>query len=347
MKKNVSSLVLGGVAVTLLAGCQALQGPSAGGVGTQAAVSAPGKLVVGERARGELTTQSGLNLKDGSRYAQFNLNLDADELVEIELDGSVVGSLALYNSQNELMANASPLYFKVEDAGQYTLVVSGADANTYGPFSLNSRTLELNQVSSLVPEDSISDWMTDGGNSYTLTITEAGGYQIDMTSDVVDAMLILEGPGGYESQDDDGGEGYNARLGDILEPGEYTLTATSYDATPGLYDLSVSKMDVDLTEMTGGPIDVPTEVTGWMRSGPDIFTFTVEEEGLYQIDMRSDTLDSLLTLEGPNGFSTEDDDGGSNYNAQITTRLVPGDYHITASSYDDSRGIYTLSVIRR
>lgn len=346
MSKKSVSLVLGGVAVTMLAGCQSMAPASSSAAAPTSLISsADQRLELGQRSRGELTTQSSLNPKDGSRFETFVMSLDEGELLEINLDGSLAGVISLYNDQDELVQTGAPLRYRAEDGGEYVVVVSGADATSYGPFNVATSTIELNQTSTLVGVSSAAGWMQGEEDVYTLTIEEAGAYQIDMRSDEFDTLMKLSGPNGYYAENDDGGDDYNARIGDLLEPGEYELKAGSYEASSGLYNVEVTKLDIEIDE--NRDITAPATINGWMRTDSDVYTLTIEEGGVYQIDMRSDTLDSVLKLEGPDGDVFEDDDGGDNYNSRIQQSLKPGTYYLTASSYEDNGGLYTLTINRR
>ncbi|MDX1755404.1 MAG: hypothetical protein R3175_05015 [Marinobacter sp.] len=338
MTKNTLSLVAGGAAAVLLTGCQLA--PSS--MGSAAPGDTVKEISLGERVRGELTTQSGLNRKDGSRYQTFAMTLSADTLLEIDLEGSLDGVLTLYNEQDELLAVASPLRYKVTEPGDYKVVVSGIDESSYGPFNVVSRTIDLELVSSLTAPGSASGWLQGEPVEFTVTIPESGAYQIDMRSDDFDALMVMTGPNGYEVENDDGGEEYNARIGDILNAGEYRIQAGSYEQNAGLFTIEVSSLNVDIDEER--EISAPADIAGWMRNGPDVYTLTIEQEGVYQIDMRSDGLDPMLTLEGPAGYVAEDDDGGDNYNARLTERLAPGVYTLTARCYEENRGLYSLTV---
>ncbi|MDX1457612.1 MAG: hypothetical protein R3276_08475 [Marinobacter sp.] len=338
MTKNTLSLVVGSVTAALLAGCQMT--PSA--MGGAAVSDSVKEISLGERARGELTTQSGLNPKDGSRYQAFAMTLAADTLLEIELDGGLEGVLTLYNEQDELLTVASPLRYKITDAGDYKVVVSGADASSYGPFNVTSRTIDLELANALTAPGSATGWLQGEPVEFSVTIPEAGAYQIDMLSDDFDTLMVMTGPNGYRVENDDGGDDYNARIGDILEAGEYQIQAGSYEENAGLFTIEVSSLNVDIDEERD--IFAPADISGWMRNGPDVYTLTIEQEGVYQIDMRSDGLDPVLTLEGPGGYTAEDDDGGDNYNARLTERLAPGVYTLTARCYEENRGLYNLTV---
>ncbi|MGB1464955.1 MAG: hypothetical protein ACPG8O_01230, partial [Alcanivorax nanhaiticus] len=62
------------------------------------------------------------------------------------------------------------------------------------------------------------------------------------------------------------------------------------------------------------------------------------------------SLDSLLVIEGPEGFYAEDDDGGEDYNSRIVETLKPGSYRVNAHRHPESEahsGVYSLYARRR
>ncbi|WP_417580686.1 hypothetical protein [Nitrincola sp.] len=305
-------------------------------------------LQLGEPLRGELTTQSALNRKDGSRFSDYLLPLATDKLVEVELRGSLNGVLSLYDDRDELLASAPLLRYRVEQPGDYTLVVSGQDANSYGPFDVITREVELSDTDQLTVPADISSWLQkNNANHYVLTIEEGGFYQIDMQSDDMDAFLVLRGPAGFHTEDDDGGDNLNARIREYLEPGEYQLTASSYSDESGLFTLAVISRDAADMErqIQAGALEVDQPVSAWLTADKeDVYQVTLAEAGTYQIDMISNDVDTYLELEG-NGVYLSDDDGGDDLNARIYSYLEAGEYRVIARSFDDDvEGGYQLTL---
>ena len=116
-------------------------------------------LTLGERTRGEITSASELNGKDGSRFERYGIRLDEESLVEISLSGALQGVVALYDDQLQLLANAETVRHRIEEGGDYIVVVSGTDAHSYGPFSVNSRTIELSDADTMSVGTPIDSWL--------------------------------------------------------------------------------------------------------------------------------------------------------------------------------------------
>ncbi|MGO3004216.1 MAG: hypothetical protein ACTIIR_05450 [Halomonas sp.] len=320
------------------------------GTGKQpsSAVAGLKKFTLNERMNGEITSASELNGKDGSRFLRYAMTLEAEDLVEISLRGALQGIVALYDDQLQLLASAPTVRQRIEESGDYVVVVSGADAHSYGPFSVNGRTIELSDSDTLTVDAPIDSWLNNEAREFTLTIAEAGMYQIEMRADDFDAYLVLEGPNGYLREDDDSAGDLNARISDFLAPGDYTLRArTAYGDANGLFSLTAEPRELpgDGELRNDGPISPNESFNGWY-SGQDLgYELEIEEAGMYQIEMSSSEVDSYLVLEGPNGYYREDDDSAGNLDARVADFLAPGTYQLTArTAYGSESGLFTLAV---
>lgn len=352
MSKTSSSLVLaslGSAAVGLLIGWQLSPGTAQEVAEVPAAVAAAvHQLQLGDSHRGELTTQSGVNRKDGSRFSEFTVELSDNTLIEIELKGSLHGVVSLFDSRDDLLNMASHLRHRIEQPGQYTLVVSGMDADSYGPFDISIQEVELTDEQQLSVPANVRSWLQEGlPNHYVLQIDEVGFYQIDMRSDDVDSYLVLEGPGGYRNEDDDGGDSLNASIRDLLEPGEYQVTARAYSSGSGFFTLSVENRDhiEQQRQNQAGELQLDqTHQARLERDREDVYQVSLAESGYYQIDMISDDLDPYLELQGQ-GVAYSDDDGGDGLNARLYTYLEAGEYRVIARGFDENeRGAYQITL---
>ncbi|WP_111413420.1 hypothetical protein [Billgrantia lactosivorans] len=303
-------------------------------------------LQLGERLRGEITSASELNGKDGSRFERFSLPLEAGALVEIELGGALQGTLALYDDEEQLLAtSADPAYYdaavagtlrrRIDTSGDYQLVVSGHDKHSYGPFTLTGRELELTTSDTLEMPSRADGWLQDEGDTYAVTIEESGLYQIEMRSSDVDAYLVLEGPNGYRREDDDSAGNLDARIADFLEPGEYRLTArAAYEQEGGLYTLVLgphAQADGEALR-NSGELRFDEPLQGWYSGESLSYEFTLDAPAAVTIDMLSSDFDAYLELQGDD-LLVNDDDGGEELNARLHSPLGAGSYRVTARSH--------------
>ena len=77
-----------------------------------------------------------------------------------------------------------------------------------------------------------------------MQIERAGSYVIDMQSDDIDSSLELLHNGASLAEDDDGGDGLNARIVELLQPGTYTIRARAlynYGGSEGSYRISINR----------------------------------------------------------------------------------------------------------
>lgn len=133
----------------------------------------------------------------------------------------------------------------------------------------------------------------------------------------------------------------------IADDGDYLLVVSGgNERSYGPYDLVSRTLDIELSEpgaaLTGGD-----EISGWLQDESNQHALTVEEAGLYQVELSSDDFDAYLVLKGEGGVQREDDDSAGNLNARISAFLEPGEYELSARrSYyaEDAEGLYRLTV---
>lgn len=312
---------------------------------------APETLRIGSEVRGEITSSDPINRSDGSRSRTYEVTLSEGQLVSFSATGSLRARLALFDDSTILADSASnyrynsaaSISYKAREAGTYVLAVSGADADAFGPYRVNSVELQTYDGSVLRGEASISDWI-DQARPIPLQVDRRGLYTIDMMSDDFDTYLTLEG-NGVSVTNDDGGDGTNARLSTLLEPGRYTLTTDGYSGNSnGAYTLTVARQSVPANLNQGGRLTANRgEIQGLYGGTPLQYQFRLDARQLVTIDMRSDQFDSYLRLSG-NGVDATDDDGGDGLNARLSRVLTPGEYTISAEGLSGS-GMFQLGLV--
>ncbi|MFC3282732.1 hypothetical protein [Litchfieldella rifensis] len=308
-------------------------------------------LTLEDTYRGEITSASGLNANDGSRFERLTLALEADTLVELELGGVLNGTLALYDDEGSFLT-ASPddgmsarLHQRIAHDGNYILAVSGRDRHSYGPFRITGRPLETRDSGPLTLDDPVHGWLQDDANAYDIEIQQAGLYRIEMRSDDLDAYLALSGPGGMTLEDDDSGGDLDAQLSGYLEAGHYQLEARTVQSQGrGLYTLALTTRDLPggIELQHGGDLLFDQPLHGWYSGESLEYRLDIAEPTLVNIDMLSDDLDAYLEVSG-NNITLDNDDGGDGYNARIHSLLSPGTYTVKAKGYGGSdTGLFTL-----
>lgn len=319
-------------------------------VGASIAAGTASPLPLDAPVRGEITSRSEINYRDGSRSQLHTIELREGQVVSISLEGPLRGSLTAFHDGDLVSAGrtGSPtptLVVRARRAGRHTIAVSGVDESAYGPYTLRAETVAAYDGRVLAPGASISDWI-DGPRRLSLRIDEPGIYTIDMRSTDFDATLKLEG-GTVSISNDDGGDGTNSRISTRLAPGDYTVTADGYGGSrvSGMYQLQITARpasDVPLRE--GGVLEDNTTANGLYEGAAHSYTFALPERRVVRVDMRSDEIDSTLQLTG-NGLDVRDDDGGVGLDSMISRLLEPGDYTVQASAVGEGAGFYSLSLV--
>ena len=218
---------------------------------------------------------------------------------------------------------------------------------------------------------------------YIFTLDEAADIVINLSSDEDTYLYLLNGHGKeretLHSNDDIavGGVNLNSRLSVSLQPGDYTIEATTYKpATSGSFALTIEGL-VEAEETIPEPEPEPeadscieaidgdgTTEGSWndsclsgraALSGTGdryarFYTFTLEEAADVKITLESgeDTYLYLLEGRGRSGNTLHENDDillGSNTNSRLSVTLQPGDYTIEATTYyAQTDGDFTLTL---
>ena len=187
-------------------------------------------------------------------------------------------------------------------------------------------------------------------HTYRFRVAVGGRVRIELTSADGDPYLyLLASDGSRITDNDDGGDGLNARIERDLAPGDYMIEATTVggrERGPADFTLSVGRVagcaitflgslepGVDLTDTDSWSLD--TCGSRFVVEHPAHgYSFNMPQGGLVRIDLVSDNGDpvlSLASLEG--GVVSANDDGGGYTNARIEKYLPAGIYFIEATTY--------------
>ena len=332
-----------------LSACQKL-----GGIAATGADKAP-NLTVGETVSGEITSSSSLNYNDGSRHQGYKVTMKSGEAVSLELGGSLSGQLAVFDGQN-MIANASSsgmmdgdtsssvnLAFRAPKDGTYLVAVNSASSDAFGPFKLRSAKVVPYDGKPLGADSQATDWLMGDKQEYKLKVDKAGLYAITLESSAFDSYLRLNGRN-VELEDDDNGGNLNARIRTYLEPGEYTIGASSLNGNTGSFKLSVKLTPTEngLVTRDGTALTVGQTAQSMMDSrGRRTFVLTLDAPKQIQFDAIADGFDSVLHITGP-GVDEENDDGGNGTNARLTLDLRAGRYIVAVTSLGSQQGVFEL-----
>ncbi|RPF71036.1 pre-peptidase C-terminal domain-containing protein [Aurantiacibacter spongiae] len=247
--------------------------------------------------------------------------------------------------------------------GMYSVTVTSFEPGENGAY-----VLEAEGVASLVAKVGPAATIRAGGAGDTLTlgtpvagmleesdpVLEEGEHfdvwtvsadpgtriAVRMQSGAFDSFLLAMDEDGVLGSNDDATDDSTDSALDVVVPasGRFTVAATSYagDET-GRYTLSADTVEgggaVDVSQAE--PLVLGQSVDG-VLSAPQTYAFTIDDERDVEFLLTSDAFDPVLRIDGPGGFSQEndDDDRGGSRNSRIRTTLTaPGTYRLTVSSY--------------
>jgi len=245
--------------------------------------------------------------------------------------------------------------------GLYDLKVSGYgyDDSARGPYTLSvaewtpPEVGELHSGGALPLNREVNGMLTDE-NHYTLELNSRQLVKIGLKSDIFDPYLELSG-NGVSAKNDDSGDGLNARILRILEPGTYQITVKSApgsftDVSTGLFRLSATGREVPEGAGRGDALDLRMGVRAGVSANlleglPNRHTFNVSQRGTYGINLYSDDINSYLCLRLYRGGELIA--RGYGFHAEIEEELAPGEYVVEASSCGSLSGNYGITAWRR
>ncbi|MEM9452102.1 MAG: trypsin-like peptidase domain-containing protein [Cyanobacteria bacterium P01_E01_bin.6] len=325
----------------------------------------------------------------GNPFGQFQGTLTVGIVSRIDREQGLIQTDAainpgnsggpLLNSQGQLIGVNTSIFTTGRDAGNIgigfaipvervqpflTAVRNGQAPREWARFS-NIVTITPNSQPLRGVLDSNSNVLESDSSYfdvYTFDVQQGQRITIDMMSDALDAYLILLDPNGQDiAQDDDGGNGTNARLvATAPTSGTYMVLANSYSVGEvGEYRLQVSA-NADSPANTNPTVraGLLLQEEGFLGQGSSVLqsdgslyqehSFFAEAGQQVTVVLESNEFDTYLILIGPDEQVIEqnDDAAPGNLNSAITVTLpVTGTYRAIANAYDSSgRGRYSIRV---
>lgn len=314
-------------------------------------------LTPGSEVKGELTSQSFLNLVNGVRSQAYTLTSTSDQIILLKVEGPLNAQLSVFKG-SDIVATAKcddcrqntkdlSLGFKSTPNVDYTVVVSGANTHSYGPFELSNSILKSYAGEVIGGEIQFSDWGLGKARRYRLNIEKDGLYQIEMRSfnPQMDAyILVLDKRNRELASDDDGGNGTDALLQTYLKAGEYILETTSalgVDNFQGGYDVQVK------------PLELPVEISlndndavtldglphyGILEAPRSYYTLTLENPTIVEIEVEGMTDSHTPELRFKNQNASDYGGGGS----KIRTKLAAGEHTLEVIRSKNSTSLFSL-----
>jgi hypothetical protein len=316
----------------------------------------------------------------------FAVNAPATGILTAETSGSLDTMMEVYNDSGTRISSDDDsgegmnarVTFSAQAGRRYVIMVRGYSSNT-GSYrfhiaaeTVSDEAFEPNNSReqatplTLGAEGGLRAFLTSGDEDWYRAEVPSGGARVTIyTESSIDTFLtVYDANGSRIAEDDDSGEGNNARLTVNLPEGPFYIKVTPYTGTgfsgsQGNYTLftriqepaAQDAYEPDNQIQQAKDIEPgQTQTRNFSDAGDvDWVRLRIAGAGHYVIraqgveNPRLDTYIELLnTGEEVIG---EDDDGGSSYDACLRIQLQPGTYYIKVSTLEqDPAGNYTLSV---
>ena len=302
----------------------------------------------------------------------FTFAGEAGDVVDIALDSgdfdpvlelSVSGEVVAFDDDGGVGYNSRLSEFVLPVTGTYAISVRGYHSDAAGAYSLSLDQVESPFVFAGEAElGGTSGELASPGQIilYVLVVDASAELQVDLVSEDFDAFLVLYSGGDLSDRsaanriaaDDDGGEGLNSRLSQVVGVGDYLIEVRSYsDVSSGAYELTVALDALPGDEDATGPLLLALGdiAEGKVLPAGDVdeYVFDGAAGDVVNISLTSPDFDTFLELELDGVLIASNDDGGEGLNSLLEGFVLPasGQYVVLArplSSY--STGAYEVSL---
>ena len=346
-----TGLLTGGVAgIALLAGC------SDGGSGRFVDAD---KASIGDGIKGELTSASEINLKDGSRHGRHWLcGGDNDAGVMYQVKAPFLAQVALYGEDGEWLGQArstleNPAGLLLGGDACVLVVVNGEDQSDYGPYALQPEGTAAS--AELVTGKTVAGAVGEEASRHAFTVEEPSQVVLSLAGGG-DATVTLAGgsPAIRASRCGDSQQ----TLTTYLEPGNYEAVIAkggrrklsvdndcqdTFASTGDGYRLSLDISDLSTGERNGGPLRDGDRITGTLAgpSATNMYTLEIAEPTQVKLLVSSLDFDAMLKLWGGD-TNIEVDDTDDSTDPLLDTLLMPGSYRVQVAGFESEYGAYSV-----
>ncbi|MDR1178603.1 MAG: PPC domain-containing protein, partial [Spirochaetaceae bacterium] len=206
------------------------------------------------------------------------------------------------------------------------------------------------------PDRSLRRTLHNGDEDwFSIRSSGQGVITIEVDGDFDGYLELYDTQDSKIDEDDDSGEGTNPRLEFFAEAGTtylikmrgYSSSATgSYTIQALFSSVQETPMEPNNTRNQAYAVGIGDVITGIFQGSNDAEWFSVQvpQQGLLKV-YTSGSRDTCLKLyDGRENLLSEDDDGGDNLNARLSSVVEPGLYYIELTEYDGASGLYTLYI---
>jgi hypothetical protein len=307
-------------------------------------------------------------------------------LVVAETSGSMDTMMELYDGARgaQLQSNDdggegtnARIAFLAEPGKQYIAMIRGYNAETGAyrfhalfeniPDEANEPNDSRDRATAITIGTAVPAYLNSGRDTdwYRGEVPAGGRFLTVYTEGSTDTIMTLYDAQGNElASDDDSGDGGNARLSANLPAGPFFVKVEAYggnDGGGGLYTLQTQireairadEFELDNQRSQAKDITIGQRQRHNFTEGGDVdwVHLAITQAGRYGIRARGEVstrLDTYIELyNSKEELISENDDGGDNYDAYLSTQLSPGDYYIKIRCLDREPEEYYLLTVER
>jgi hypothetical protein len=319
-------------------------------------------LVVGGSLTGALTSDDRTG-SDGSYIDRLELRLPADTRVRIALSSDDFDTYLRVElpdgrslENDDSAGTDSALSFDTREGGVARVAVTSYAHASTGEYAIEAFAVEQRAVR---VGQTLRGELENDVAAFALTGEPGEAVEIELRSQDFDTYLEVTDPEGtYLYNDDADGISTSRIVYEISDAGEATITVSSFRDAGGAFELEVRPYRFAGPRIEDGyRLSDGEVITGTL--GPHLpvsdgsyrqrFTFRAEKDDRIEITLRSDDIDSYLTVITPADEELTDDDSAGGLDSRLAmTAEERGLYEVYASDLQGSSiGEYTLSFVRR
>lgn len=346
------------------------------------------EVELGETVEDRVTSDSPQDPRYDDLAVPYELTLDSETRVRIRMQSDALDPYIVVTQDGASVAEnddggqgLNSDLITTFDAGTYTIWAGSFSGDATGAYTLE--VAEVEETDGTTTEssdgdsadatpteisvgDSVDATLTaeaardpvydDLADPYRLTLDSETRVRLRMTSDAVDAYLLVTRDGSTVAENDDGGQGVNSDLFTTLDAGTYTIWAGSFSGEDtGAYSLDVAEAEAQ--DVSPEPIEMGETVQSTLSEDAprdpvfqdlaDPWSFSLDGEQSVRIAMSSDAFDTFLLVTQDRAQVATDDDGGEGVDSDLVTTLDAGTYTIWAGSFSGTgTGQYSLTLER-
>jgi hypothetical protein len=351
----------------------------------------PGSPIAGELAEGDVTLSNGAFVDEyvaqlgGDGTHALSLRRVSGDVPRIRVTTGNGSSIDRGASGEYLLRGGDTYYVQVFAArrrsrGRYELALSQP-----GTTSVASAAVPSGSVATLTPGTPVNGTLAQNdptmpagqrADFYDMTLAQGDFITVSLNSSVFDTLLVVNGPGGENFQNDDSNSTLNSQLAfQVYTAGVYRVIATSYGDATGAYQLSAVRTRPSAGSFVAtGPIQppqpgapprpanggagLPAPLRGALAQSDsrdnagrftDSMNVALPAGQSLRILLNSTAFDTMISVRTPSGQSIDNDDiTQENRNSAVEIPFVEGgNYQVTVTSYrPGDTGDYVLSFER-